>query len=376
MKVLALLSNVLGNKTFSNCILESLAEIPDVDVHVISLSGLDYSITPAPRYIRFSGSLESEWVFKQKLLHLGLPKEIDVVVANGLGLLKVALPFLKTKKFNHCPPPPLILATDTTPELIFQQKNLSEKKWKRLLERSWHQINNYFFLRMARQVSIFLPRASWCAQSLENDYHLTQPKIVISSSQKNILETLPFRSSKVCKFLFVGNDFLRKGGDILLDAWNDICLREKQCELTIISNDPFFNNSERRPRGVKLIQGIKSLNYLLPFYREANVQILPTRMDQYPNVICEGFSQGLPIIASDVGGISELVNESKGGILVPPNSPKEVWIKVILDFINLSLEQKRALEQNALDYAQQRMSSRDFTAVIKLILKNLSGKVC
>jgi glycosyltransferase involved in cell wall biosynthesis len=47
--------------------------------------------------------------------------------------------------------------------------------------------------------------------------------------------------------------------------------------------------------------------------------ILPSRSEGMPIVVNEALATGTPVIASDVGGISELVTSERFGILVPPN---------------------------------------------------------
>lgn len=50
----------------------------------------------------------------------------------------------------------------------------------------------------------------------------------------------------------------------------------------------------------------------------ADIFIMPSREESFPQAILEAMSLSLPVVASDVGGVKELVNQGKTGILVPP----------------------------------------------------------
>jgi glycosyltransferase involved in cell wall biosynthesis len=56
------------------------------------------------------------------------------------------------------------------------------------------------------------------------------------------------------------------------------------------------------------------------FMRQANFLLLPSLWENSPCVIIEAMASGLPVIASRVGGIPEVVTEEIG-ILTPPNDP-------------------------------------------------------
>jgi glycogen synthase len=56
-------------------------------------------------------------------------------------------------------------------------------------------------------------------------------------------------------------------------------------------------------------------------YREADLFTLPSTAESFGNVFAEALASGLPIVASEVGGIPDLVEHGKNGLLVPPGDP-------------------------------------------------------
>jgi glycosyltransferase involved in cell wall biosynthesis len=55
-------------------------------------------------------------------------------------------------------------------------------------------------------------------------------------------------------------------------------------------------------------------------YRAADVFALSSDFDNSPNVVLEAMASGLPVVATDVGGVREFVAEGVGGAVVPPGN--------------------------------------------------------
>jgi glycosyltransferase involved in cell wall biosynthesis len=53
------------------------------------------------------------------------------------------------------------------------------------------------------------------------------------------------------------------------------------------------------------------------FYQNGDISCLPSTWETVPTSILEAMACGLPIIATDVGGITEIVNDGETGLIVP-----------------------------------------------------------
>ena len=82
--------------------------------------------------------------------------------------------------------------------------------------------------------------------------------------------------------------------------------------------------------------------------KASTLLIVPSRMESIPQVIKEAFYLKIPVIATDVGGVSELIQDRKTGILIPPQNPE----KMLDEINNLLIDHKTSqkLIENAFKF--------------------------
>lgn len=121
--------------------------------------------------------------------------------------------------------------------------------------------------------------------------------------------------------LFVGRICVRKGGHLLLDAWEDAAINGKL--LLVGSVDPVLadriDNALRDPS----IEHIPFVNDLRPIYRQADIFILPSLEEGSPLVTYLAFGAGLPMVVSPMGA-GGVVEDGRHGIIVDPHDRAEI----------------------------------------------------
>ena len=88
--------------------------------------------------------------------------------------------------------------------------------------------------------------------------------------------------------------------------------------------------------------------------KSSSILVVPSRMESIPQVIKEAFYLKIPVIATNVGGISEIVENNKTGILIPPEDPKKM-IKVINELLADDILMK-TLQNNGFKFITQNFS--------------------
>lgn len=135
------------------------------------------------------------------------------------------------------------------------------------------------------------------------------------------------------RILFVGRVEARKGADVLLRAVPRVLAQHPDAEFIFAGrvNEELRNLVDAAPPQVKFL-GVVPHEELPALYQSVAVVAVPSLWDNSPNVIYEAMACGVPIVASRVGGISELVENGTTGLLVPPRDVNALADAILLLF--------------------------------------------
>jgi len=104
---------------------------------------------------------------------------------------------------------------------------------------------------------------------------------------------------------------------------------------------------------------------MINYYRLADIAINPTNFDNTPVSVLEAFACGLCVISTNVGGLKNIIDDKINGILVRPNSPKE-----ILDMATFLLENQNLavkMSRKAQEYIEEQYS---YETIAKSLIDN------
>ena len=181
-------------------------------------------------------------------------------------------------------------------------------KW---VERTKRKINAHTL----HEASAIVSWCDWARRSLVQDYGVDHSRISVIAPGVDLAlwpQPGPRAAASPVKLLFVGGDFERKGGRLLLQAFDSL---DVPCELHIVTSTPV----DPAP-GIYLYRDIKPNSEVLRrLYATCDIFVLPTLADCFPLVIQEAMAAGLPVIATDVGAIGEAVRHGETGLLIPPS---------------------------------------------------------
>lgn len=166
-----------------------------------------------------------------------------------------------------------------------------------------------------RHVAWFTTWSEWARRSLVRDYGVDGDRVTVLPPGTTLSNYPPagtkrVRTSGPLRLLFVGGDFKRKGGDLLLDVYRNHL--RGLVELHLVTG------AEIEPEeGVFVYRGLKPHSAeLLGLYRDADVFVLPTRADCLAVVLGEAMASELPIITTRVGAHAEAVEHRQSGYLL------------------------------------------------------------
>ena len=156
---------------------------------------------------------------------------------------------------------------------------------------------------------------------------LTKDKITVLPNGVDMKLFRPAEEKKDDLVLFVGRICPEKGLHVLLKS---LAYLRESIHLVIIGppswDIKYFENTirlikEENKRGKHKVAylGEQDQKNIINWYRKASILVLPSFREALPVVILEALACETPVVATNVGGIPEVLCNSEGGILIPPN---------------------------------------------------------
>ncbi|MBD5786534.1 glycosyltransferase family 4 protein [Cellulosimicrobium terreum] len=128
--------------------------------------------------------------------------------------------------------------------------------------------------------------------------------------------------------VLVGRLSPRKGTDVALDAVAALRAQGRQVRIalagTVFDGYEWFEEEVReRAAEPDLAGAVEMLGYVdpWPWLGEADVVVVPSRVEPFGNVAVEAMLAGRPVVASRTQGLAEVVRDGVDGVLVPPGDP-------------------------------------------------------
>jgi len=133
----------------------------------------------------------------------------------------------------------------------------------------------------------------------------------------------------------VGRIAPQKGQQCMIEAMPAIVAREPHAKLVFIGGfetPEYLVEIERRIDKLQLKDRVQFLGLrtdVLDLYRGMDLLIQPSLWESFPISMLEGMAAGVPIVASDVGGVCECIEHERSGYLVPANKPEPLASAIV-----------------------------------------------
>ncbi|MCD4788420.1 MAG: glycosyltransferase family 4 protein [Bacteroidales bacterium] len=267
---------------------------------------------------------------------------------------------------------PIIYFTDTTFKLLYNYY-----EWFSGFMKISEWEGNKIEQLAINKASILINSSEWGANSAIKDYHADPEKVYVIPFAPNIDEVperdkvLKPKDSDKCKLLFLGVEWIRKGGDIAFETLNELKKMGLNVSLTVCGcvppaeyqdDDliviPFLNKNDKKQN--------KEFNKLLI---DSHFLILPTREECFGVVFCEASAFGLPSITTDTGGISGAVKNGKNGFRLPLEARGKQYAEKIFEIFSDYENKYLPLSKSSRDIYEQKLNWDSWAASLIKILK-------
>ena len=215
---------------------------------------------------------------------------------------------------------PTVVSLDATPR---QYDALGQHYEHRTRTAQVEQLKDRVHRRCFARAAHLVAWSGWAKQGLLDDYGVDSSKVTVipPGVVPSIWATHRARrgDSPRVRILFVGGDLKRKGGDLLLDAFDQL-----QADTATEPGAPavelhMVTNVGVPPRaGVTPHPGLRPNSAeLVRLYQQSDIFCLPSRGDCLPLALAEAGAAGLPLVSTSVAAIPEIVRHGETGLVVP-----------------------------------------------------------
>lgn len=225
--------------------------------------------------------------------------------------------------------------------------------------------------------------SAWAADIAIKTYQVDPAKVKVVPFGANVecdrtfddIQTLvSARPANQCKLLFIGVDWVRKGGAIALNVAKQLKQQGLDVELTVIGCKP-PDTEQPLPDFVKSVGFInKSIPEELArfnrFIAESHFLIVPSKAETYGNVFCEANSFGVPCISTNAGGIATIIRDGINGKAFSPDASIDDYSTYIQDLFH-NYHEYQALTLSSFNEYQTRFDWSASGKAVRSLLKEL-----
>ena len=160
-------------------------------------------------------------------------------------------------------------------------------------------------------------RSRFVKNSLLEDYQIPPERVTVVGGGVNfeampsLLKKPPHREPVT---LFVGKEFYRKGGDLVLQAFQLVTRKRPTARLILVTTDVL--PLDLPLQNVTVIKEEVSRERMSELYRNSDLFVLPSRLETWGDVLLEAMAHGLPCIGVQSDAMEEIIENGKTGFVV------------------------------------------------------------
>lgn len=225
------------------------------------------------------------------------------------------------------------------------------------------KIINGFFFKHCKVIPVALSEE--VKKTVEEVYGLPSQKIPVVFNGIDLSKCqvkTDYKKKKVFKILHIGRFMDVKNHELILKSFAQFVKQYPDARLELIGDGELRRKMEQLATELcidKEVQFAGLQSNVYPWLNDADVFILPSKFEGLPMTLIEAMGTGLPIIASAVGGVPDMLTNGDAAILIRPERNQLV---ASLEKLYLDESVRRTLGQRALQksivFSSQTMAQR------------------
>jgi len=231
-----------------------------------------------------------------------------------------------------------------------------------------------------------LTRHLYCAKFLVEDRHAFRMLRRLGVPEEKV-ELLPYPGVDVQEFtctraenpaehaviLSHGRLVRKRGVSDLIRAFPAIAKELPHCRLVVVGDGPDREQLIRLARDLNVLDrtdfvGLVPHERIAAHVQSSDVVVIPSLIEGHSCSVLEAMAAGRPVVATDVGGISEVISNGENGVLVEPGRPDQISAAVVKILRDREFAQKlgRNAVVTAREFDVKRSASEELKAYRKV----------
>jgi len=300
-------------------------------------------------------------IFASKLIN-DLSTQLDIVHAHSPYVPAIA------------PPTPLVTTIHS-----LERVSAFHYETKDLLGMA-HKMSSWVFssveTRLFRNSKMLTAVSGHVFDELELLYGIKRRRIVLGNGV-DPERFVPLENGRGDYILYVGLMGYRKGLFDLLKCAKYVCEKKGNVSFVLVGSGPLLPHIQSEARRMGVARSVLFTGHvaamsgsLIRLYQNAAMLVLPSYYEGLPTVVLEAMSCGIPVIATRIGGNTEIISNGLNGFLVPPRSPREMAERILMLLENEELRKRigraarRTIEER---YTWDKVSQRVLECYVRLL---------
>lgn len=201
-------------------------------------------------------------------------------------------------------------------------------------------------------------------KSIHDIYDLPDDAIPTIYNGINLVKCIPkitYNISEYCNILHIGRFMDVKNHEMLIRAFAKLTAKHDDLRLQMIGEGELQQSMQKLVNSLSISDKVEFLGLqsdVYPYLHEADIFCLPSKYEGIPMTLIEAMGTGLPIIASNVGGIPDMLIGNQDALLVRPDEDEIVEaMEVLYSDVNLRKKLGLAAKEHSRTFSDKTMAS-------------------
>jgi glycosyltransferase involved in cell wall biosynthesis len=162
----------------------------------------------------------------------------------------------------------------------------------------------------------------WAADSIRDDYGVPAEKLHVVGFGHNVEMEVPDRDWSVPRFIWVGADWRRKNGELIVDAFRTVRETHPEATLDFVGNHPELDAPGVTGHGRLALGSPEGQAEYLALLRQSTCYVMPSKNEPLGIAYIDAATAGVPSIGTTSGGAIDAIGD--GGVVVDPGNSEQL----------------------------------------------------